>query len=98
MQTANGIKVADVVWASRDFLARNGDASPYLEAREIVVEVLSPSNGLAEMEEKKELYFARGAREFWVCQEGEMLFYNNHTRLERSTLGPDFPTRVELPA
>jgi Uma2 family endonuclease len=99
VQTADGVKVADVAWVSRDFLARNGDASPYLEAPEIVIEVLSPSNGLAEMEEKKELYFARGAREFWVCREnGEMLFYNNHARLERSALAPEFPTQVELPA
>lgn len=64
-----------------------------------MIEVLSPSDGLAEMEEKKELYFARAAREFWVCRDnGEMLLYNNHARLERSSLAPDFPTRIELPA
>jgi Uma2 family endonuclease len=99
VQTSEGVKVADAVWASPEFFARHGLTNPYLETSEIVIEVLSPSNGLAEMEEKKELYFARGAREFWGCRkDGEMLFYNNHARLERSALTPDFPTRVELPA
>jgi Uma2 family endonuclease len=99
IQTSEGVKVADVVWASPEFFARHGLTHPYPEAPEIVIEVLSPSDGLAEMEEKKELYFARAAREFWVCRDnGEMLLYNNHARLERSSLAPDFPTRIELPA
>ena len=98
IQTANGVKVADVAWASAGFLQRHGVADPYPEAPEIVVEILSPSNTLAEMEEKKELYFARGAREFWICQEdGLMRFYNNHAQLAVSALAPGFPARVELP-
>lgn len=98
IQTSEGVKVADVVWASNEFFSRHGLASPYSEAPEIVVEVLSPSNSLAEMEQKKELYFARGAKEFWVCSDdGEMRFYNNHALLERSDLAPEFPLRVELP-
>jgi len=49
------------------------------------------------MEEKKELYFARGAREFWICaDDGNMCFYNYHAQIERSALVPDFPARVEL--
>ncbi|MDG4554103.1 MAG: Uma2 family endonuclease [Candidatus Competibacter sp.] len=98
IQTADGVKVADVAWASADFLRRYGVANPYPEAPEIVIEILSPSNTLAEMEEKKELYFARGAREFWICEEdGGMRFYNNHAQLAASALAPGFPTRVELP-
>jgi Uma2 family endonuclease len=98
VQTADGVKVADVAWASNDFLRRYGVANPYPESPEIVVEILSPSNTLAEMEEKKELYFARGAREVWLCEEdGAMRFYNNHARLEASAQAPGFPARVELP-
>ena len=98
IQTADGVKVADVAWVSADFLRRHGVANPYPEAPEIVIEILSPSNTLAEMEEKKELYFARGAREFWVCEEdGLMRFYNNHAQLAASALAPGFPARVELP-
>jgi Uma2 family endonuclease len=98
IQTTEGVKVADVAWASADFLRRHGVTNPYPEAPEIVVEILSPSNTLAEMEEKKELYFARGAREFWICEEsGAMRFYSNHARLESSHLVAGFPARVELP-
>jgi Uma2 family endonuclease len=98
IETADGVKVADVAWASNDFLRRYGVTNPYPESPEIVVEILSPSNMLAEMEEKKELYFARGAREVWLCEEdGAMRFYNNHARLEASAQAPGFPARVELP-
>ena len=98
IQTTEGVKVADVAWASGDFLRRHGLLSPYPEAPEIVVEILSPSNTLAEMEAKKELYFARGAREFWICEEaGAMRFYNNHTQLTVSSLASEFPAQLELP-
>ncbi len=98
IQTTDGVKVADVVWASAEFLQRHGITNPYPEAPELVIEILSPSNTLAEMEGKKELYFARGAREFWICQEdGGMRFYNNHAQLAVSALAPSFPGRVELP-
>lgn len=96
--TVDGVKVADVAWASVEFLHRHGFANPYPEAPEIVVEVLSPSNSPSEMEEKKELYFARGAREFWLCgDDGRMRFFNNHAELDRSTLVPEFPNQVQLP-
>jgi Uma2 family endonuclease len=98
IETTAGIKVADVAWASRGFLGRHGDANPYPEAPEIVVEVLSESNTRAEMDEKKELYFARGAQEFWLCDaDGGMTFHNNHAVLAQSVLVPDFPGRVTLP-
>ena len=98
IQTADGVKAADVAWASNEFLRRHGVTNPYPEAPEIVLETLSSSNTLAEMEEKKELYFARGAREFWLCEEsGTMRFYNNHAQLKASVLASGFPVRVELP-
>lgn len=98
IQTSDGIKVAGVAWTSSDFLRRHGVANPYPEVPEIVVEILSPSNTLAEMEVKKELYFARGAREFWICEEdGSMRFYNNHAQLEASRLAAGFPEQVKLP-
>jgi len=98
IMTTEGVKVADVAWARADFLHRFSDADPYPQAPEILVEVLSPSNTRAEMEQKKALYFARGAREVWLCAEdGTVVFYNNARGLERSLLAPDFPTQVALP-
>lgn len=50
-----------------------------------------------EMMEKKELYFARGAREFWLCgKDGRMTFYNNHQELPKSELADAFPARIEI--
>jgi Uma2 family endonuclease len=98
IQTTDGVKVADVVWASADFLQRNRFDNPYSESPEIVVEILSPSNTLAEMLKKKDRYFASGAQEVWLCQEDGMLrFYNKQNRLAHSQYAPGFPTRLELP-
>ena len=96
--TPEGVKVADIAWASADFLRRYDDTDPYPQAPEILIEVLSPSNTRAEMEEKKALYFGCGATEVWICaQDGSLTFYDREGRLERSALAPDFPARVELP-
>jgi Uma2 family endonuclease len=98
IQTAQGVKVADVAWASFGFLKRHAVANPYPQAPEIVVEVLSPGNSVAEMEEKKDLYFGQGAQEFWLCDaNGDMRFYNAQDRLLQSALAPDFPSHVQLP-
>lgn len=93
--TADGVKVAGVVWRSDAFAARHGDATPYPLAPEIVVEIVSPSNTVAELLRKKELYFARGAQEFWLCAgDGALRFFNNHSELAASALAPEFPATV----
>lgn len=95
IQTSDGVKVADVAWLSSAFLERHGLANPYPQAPEIVVEILSPSNTAAEMLQKKELYFARGAEEFWLCDEqGGLRFFNNYAELEHSDRAPGFPARI----
>ncbi len=92
IQTSEGVKVADVAWASDAFIQRNRGKNPFPEAPELCIEILSPSNTLAEMEEKKELYFARGAKEFWICDKnGNMLFHKNTGALEKSELVSPFP-------
>ncbi|MFO1359071.1 Uma2 family endonuclease [Plasticicumulans sp.] len=93
--TADGVKVAGVVWRSDAFAARHGDATPYPLAPEIVVEIASPSNTVAELLRKKELYFARGAQEFWMCAgDGALRFFNNHSELAASALALEFPATV----
>jgi len=85
IQTAKNVKVADVVWCSTDFLNRHGKSTPYPASPEIVVEVASPSNTLAELIDKRSLYFEQGA----------MLFYRPDGKLSNSVLCPSFPQSVE---
>jgi Uma2 family endonuclease len=97
VETSEGTKVADVTWASTQFIQANKDTTPFIEAPEICVEILSPSNTLAEMNEKKELYFARGCKEFWLCDsDGNMQFYENTGELEHSLIFSEFPSLVEI--
>jgi Uma2 family endonuclease len=69
IKTSDGVKVADVAWASNEFIERNGEATPYDEAPEICIEIVSPSNSQEEMNEKINLYLAQGAVEVWICQD-----------------------------
>ena len=95
VQTREGVKVADVAWASDDFIARNRGKNPFREAPELCVEILSPSNTMMEMDEKKELYFARGAKEFWICDKnGNITFHKNTGEIHCSELAGIFPNRV----
>ena len=93
--TSKGVKVPDVVWVSREFLATQGSDTPYRKAPEICIEVLSPSNFPAEMAEKRELYFARGAQEVWLCDErGSLSFFDCTGPLPESRLFPGL-SRIE---
>src|SRR5688572_13756643 len=61
--TSIGIRVPGVAWASSSFLAAYGEITPFMRAPEICVEIISPSNVEAEIEEKKRAYLAAGAEE-----------------------------------
>ena len=75
IQTSDGVKVADVAWASDAFVEQFGYETPYPKAPEICVEINSPSNSKAEIEEKIQLYLARGAREVWIVEESGVIAY-----------------------
>lgn len=97
VQTSEGIKVADVAWASDAFMQNNRGNSPFAEAPELCVEILSPSNSEIEMGEKKELYFACGAREFWICdKDGNMQFFRNTGPLVHSDIVHGFPKKLPI--
>lgn len=97
ISTPDGVKAADVGWFSDVRYARAYDRRCFLEAPEICVEVLSPSNTPAEMEENMALYFDAGAEEVWFCEEGgSMRFHSATGPLEKSQLCPDFPTLIEI--
>ena len=56
----------------------------------------NPSNMAEEMREKQALYFERGAREFWLCdQTGGLYFFDLNGAMANSRLGPLFLTSIE---
>jgi Uma2 family endonuclease len=99
ISTADGVKAADVAWASPERMRELGDQVCFPRAPEICVEVLSPRNTEAEIQEKMALYFDAGAREVWLCaQDGAMSFFSpGATRpMRASRVCPQFPKQVEL--
>jgi len=73
IETEIGVRVADVAWGSVEFMRRHRDDDPFEAAPELCVEVLSPSNTRAEIDEKVAAYLAAGAREVWLVGESGSL-------------------------
>jgi hypothetical protein len=91
--TADGVKVPDVTWISARYSRELEARKPLVleRAPEICVEVLSPTNSSAEMNEKRALYFEAGAHEVWICGlDGKMEFYTP----DLSRLCPLFPGQL----
>jgi Uma2 family endonuclease len=100
ISTADGVKAADVAWASAERVRELGNSSCFPRAPEVCVEVLSPSNTADEIAEKMDLYFDAGAEEVWICSEsGEMKFIEREAgrQLAGPKVCPRFPIKVELP-
>lgn len=99
ISTADGVKAADVAWASPACMRELGDRVCFPKAPEICVEVFSPSNTRAEIREKTALLFDAGAKEVWLCQQsGAMSFFgpDNEQSLKASKLCPQFPKQIDL--
>ena len=97
ISTADGVKAADVAWASAKSWREVGERTCFVRAPEICVEVISPGNREAEMKEKMSLYFDAGAEEVWICSgAGEMKFYarGSASPIPRSALCPEFPMKI----
>ena len=100
IQTAEGVRVADAAWISRERREPHRRSTVLPIAPEICVEILSPSNSREEMLSKMTLYYARGAQEVWLCDDaGQMEFFTALSAPEpvpASTLCPDFPRRIDV--
>jgi Uma2 family endonuclease len=95
VSTSGGVKGVDVVWISHNRVAEGLRRDVLTIAPEICVEVLSPGNTRAEIEDKKRLYFEAGADEVWIAStEGEIAFFNGEGELDGSGLCPEFPARM----
>jgi len=99
ISTADGVKAADVAWASSELMKELGDEVCFTRAPEICVEVLSPCNTKAEIQEKMALYFDAGASEACLCdQNGAMSFFSARAAvpMHGSQCCPQFSKQVEL--
>ncbi len=94
--TAEGVRVPDVAAVSPE-RRQMEDAANLEVAPDICVEVLSPRNSDAAMQEKRQLFAAGGCREFWLCHfDGAMTFLDagSGATLPASRLCPAFPSRI----
>lgn len=89
--TNEGVRVADVAWASDEFIEEFGDVTPFPKAPEICVEIKSPANSKAEMEEKIRLYLEKGAQEVWIVDLNRKAEFHSHIgKIKKSKLVRNF--------
>lgn len=99
ISTADGVRAADVAWASAAAIRELGARVCFPRAPEICVEVVSPGNTDAEIQEKMALYFDAGAKEVWICAEsGAMTFFGARggRPMRASQICRPFPKRITL--
>jgi len=96
IRTAKGTKVADAIWCTAERWAEIKDAYDVPVAPQICVEVRSPTNTDAEIDEKRRLYLGAGAEEVWICDEdGRLSFYDADGEIEASHRAPSRPRYIE---
>ena len=89
IMTSDGVKVADVAWLSSQFIQEFDYITPYPKAPELCVDIMSPSNSRAEIENKVELYLAKGASEVWVVFDlNDMQIFSHTGQMDNSHLIP----------
>lgn len=89
--TALGVLVAEVAWASREFMRVHGAQTPFARAPELCIEIASPSNSRKELREKVDAYLAAGAVEAWIAysQSKRFEFFGQGGQLAQSSFAVD---------
>jgi Uma2 family endonuclease len=89
--TPGGLFLPDVSWASSQFVSAHRAEFALARAPEICIEVVSPSNSVKELTEKREAYLAVGAIEVWIVfpQSKRCEFYGPQGRLPASRYAVD---------
>jgi Uma2 family endonuclease len=88
IETELGVRVADVAWASTDFMTATDSSMPYTIAPEVCIEVLSRLNPRTQMLDKVTAYLAAGAREVWLVDEdGSIEIFSAEGVQAKSCLG-----------
>jgi Uma2 family endonuclease len=85
------VLVADVAWASAEFMRVHAFETPYSRAPEVCVEVASPSNSRKELDEKVQAYLQASAEEVWIVypQSKRCEFYGTQGLMQRSGYAVD---------
>jgi Uma2 family endonuclease len=89
--TRLGVTVADVAWASTEFMGVHGTETPFTQAPDLGIEIASPSNSRKELREKMTAYLAAGAKEAWIVfpQTRRFEFYGHNGLLNQSGFSVD---------
>ena len=89
--TTAGVLVADIAWASAEFMRRHRFETPFPSAPELCIEVVSPSNSVKELSDKRAAYLAAGANEMWIVypQSKRCEFYCSQGPVPRSAYTVD---------
>ena len=99
VSTINGVRAVDVGWYSEARYRAVRGQLVFDIAPEICVEVISPSNTISELQEKKQLYFEAGANEVWLCNlDGSMEYFASTSpdvSSLRSDYFPEFPGQID---
>ena len=97
VQTAEGVKVADVAWISPARYQQVKTQIAYTLAPELCIEIRSSANTDWEMRNKIRLYLNTGAEEVWICDEdGKVQFYDKKGEMNSSRLVSGFPKQVQV--
>jgi|SRR5437762_3584830 len=91
--TATGLFVADVTWASDQFMRAHAGDIALEQAPELCIEVVSPSNSRKELQEKTQAFLAAGAQEVWIVypKSKRCEVYGKQGLIERSRFPVDLP-------
>ena len=92
LATAMGLFVPDIAWASPQFMNAHGGETPLTRAPELCIEVVSPSNSVKELEDKRTAYLSAGAQEVWIIypKSKRCEFYGKQGPLQRSAYAIDW--------
>jgi|SRR5580700_8403768 Uma2 family endonuclease len=90
------VKATDVAWLRQQRSEIDEEPVLFTRAPEICVEIFSPSNTPAEIDEKRALYFDAGATGVWICNlDGSITFFlDPDDDASTSALCPAFPDRI----
>jgi Uma2 family endonuclease len=97
VSTAGVVKATDVAWLAPERTENIHRLTLFERAPDICIEILSPSNSVSEIDQKRVLYFDAGAAEVWICDlEGAItLFVSPNHQNSASVISPVFPNLAQ---